>query len=185
MGIENLYRCSKPLHTPSLTVYPKRAVELLFKPLWANTESWLWKWWSMWQQGWGGCSQRLLTSNNLLVCTYCLHKTNLTRCAWWKSRYSPSHTLLNLSLKRHSLLNLMNQSVLWWRSQRLSLFSLRAEEPHCAPEHRELLSAAKLPSDIASAVTKANICPPLTFLQQYVPPKTYTAASGCSLISAL
>lgn len=75
----------------------------------------------------------------------------------------------------------MNQTVPQWRSQlpltkRLSLFSLRAEELHCAPEHREPLSAAKLPSDIAVAVPKANICPPLTFLQQHAPPQTYIAA---------
>lgn len=56
----------------------------------------------------------------------------------------------------------MSQIVLQWQTQlplveRLPLLSLRAEELHCAPEHRELLSAAKLPSDII------NICPPLTF----------------------
>lgn len=125
----------------------------------ANTNSRLWKWWSMWQQSWRGCSQRLLTSNHLSVCTYCLHKTNLPCCARWVKEITPSsgfQTTCELESKGPS------------HQEAVSVFSKSRESALCpGTEHRELLSAAKLPSDVTAAVPKADICP-LTFLLQHI-----------------
>lgn len=84
------------------------------------------------------------------------------------------HIVLNLGLKRHCILNESNCTS---HQEAVSVFSESRESALCpGTEHRELLSAAKLPSDIAAAVPKADICPPLTFLPQRIRPQTYIAA---------
>lgn len=72
----------------------------------------------------------------------------------------------------------LNESNCPSHQEAVSLFSESRESALCpGKEHRKLLSAAKLPSVIAAAVPKADICPPLTFLLRHIRrPQTYIAA---------